>query len=98
MTARDDFKICGSNPHTLTTGEEGDILSLCQYAWYDWCCYWEHTACFPYNQEALGRVLGPAKGMGIEMAQSVLKATFAHYRHQKFTAQLRSKSMLFFIH
>ena len=25
MTARDHFKIRGSNPHTLTTGEEGDI-------------------------------------------------------------------------
>ena len=74
MTARDHFKICGSNPHTLTTGEEGEILSLCQYTWYDWCYYQEHTVCFPYNQEVLGRVLGPAKGKGNEMAQWVLKA------------------------
>ena len=74
MTARDHFKICGSNPHTLTTGEEQDISSLCQYAWYDWCYYQEHTACFPYNQEVLGRMLGPAKGEGNKTAQWVLKA------------------------
>ena len=74
MTARDHFKIHGSNPHTLTTGEEGDILNLCQYAWYDCCYYQEHTVHFPYNQEVLGRVLGPAKGKGNKMAQWVLKA------------------------
>ena len=73
MTARDNFKIHGSNPHTLTTGEEGDISSLSQYAWYHWCYYLEHTACFPYNQEVLGRVLGPTKGKGNKMAQWLLK-------------------------
>ena len=74
MTAKDHFKICGSNPHTFTTGEEGEILSLCQYTWYDWCYYQEHTAHFPYNQEVLGRALGSAKGKSNEMAQWVLKA------------------------
>ena len=74
MTVRDHFKIHGSNPHTLTTGEEGHMSSLFQYAWYDWCYYWEHTAHFPYNQEVLGRVLGPGKSKGNEMAQWGLKA------------------------
>ena len=54
--------------------EEGDISSLCQFGWYEWCYYREQTAAFPHNREVLGRVLGPACGEGNEMAQWVLKA------------------------
>ena len=61
-------------PHTATTGEEGDISTFSQYKWYDWCYFREHTGKFPYNQEVLGHVLGPARGKGNEMAQWVLKA------------------------
>ena len=74
MTARDNLKIRGTNPHTATLGVEGDISNLCQYSWYDWCYYCDHTAKFPHNQEVLGCVLGPARGEGNEMAQWVLKA------------------------
>ena len=74
LTARDHPKIRGTNPYTMTMGEEGDISNLCQYKWYEWCYCGEHTAAFPHNQEVLGRVLGPARGEGNEMAQWVLKA------------------------
>ena len=74
LTACDHPKIRGTNPHTATLGEDGDISSLCQFKWYDWCYYREHTAQFPHNQEVLGRVLGPARGEGNEMAQWILKA------------------------
>ena len=74
LTARDDITVRGTNPHTLTLGEEGDISSLGQFSWYEWCYFREHTAQFPHNQEVLGRVLGPARGEGNEMAQWVLKA------------------------
>ena len=73
LTAKPNFKLHGSNAHTLTLGEEGDISNLCQFGWYDWCYYREHTAKFPNQQEVLGRVLGPARGEGNEMAQWVLK-------------------------
>ena len=33
LTAKDAFRLHGSTPHTLTTGDEGDISNLCQYAW-----------------------------------------------------------------
>ena len=79
MAARDHFKICGSNPHTLTSGEDVDISRLCQYAWYDWCYCWEHTAHSPYNQEVLGRVLGPANGKGNEMAKLTEVCHFGHF-------------------
>ena len=36
--------------------------------------YREHTAGFPLQRETLGRVLGPAKGEGNEVAQWILKA------------------------
>ena len=74
LTAKSRFNLHGTNPHTLTLGEEGDISNLCQFAWYEWCYYREQTAAFPNNKEVLGRVLGPARGEGNEMAQWILKA------------------------
>ena len=75
LMAKDNFKLHGMTPHTATLAEEGDISSLCQFGWYEWCYYCEQTAAFPHNHEVLGRVLGPAQGEGNEMAQWVLKAT-----------------------
>jgi hypothetical protein len=74
LTAKDIFTLHGTNAHTALTGEDGDISNLCQYKWYDWCYFREHKARFPFNREVLGRVLGPAKGEGNEMAQWILKA------------------------
>ena len=60
LTSHDHIKIRGSNPHTETFGEQGDLSNLCQFRWYDWCYFRDHKAPFPHNQEVLGRVLGPA--------------------------------------
>ena len=74
LTARNLFQLHGSNPYTALTGREGDISNLSQFGWYEWCYYRENTEKFPFNKEVLGRVLGPARGEGNEMAQWVLKA------------------------
>ena len=74
LTARDTVKLRGSNPHTTLTGEEGNISNLCQFGFYNWCYYHEQGEAFPYSKEILGRVLGPLKGEGNEMAQWILKA------------------------
>ena len=74
MTARDYPTICGTNPHTLVTGGEGDISNLCQFSWYEWVYFREHTAAFPHYKEVLGHVLGAACGAGNEMVQWILKA------------------------
>ena len=73
LTAKDNFKLHGTMSHTATLAEEGDISSLCQFGWYEWCYYREQTAAFPHNHEVLGRVLGPSRGEDNEMAQWVLK-------------------------
>ena len=73
LTAKSNFKLHGSTPYTITTGEEGDISSLCQFGWYEWCYFRDHKAAFPHQKEVLGRVLGPARGEGNEMCQWVLK-------------------------
>ena len=31
LTAKDNFKLHGTTPHTATLAEEGEILSLCQF-------------------------------------------------------------------
>ena len=74
LTAKNAFKLHGSTPHTVTTGNEGDISNLCQYGWYEWCYFRDQTAAFPNKKEVLGRVLGPARGAGNEMAQWILKS------------------------
>jgi hypothetical protein len=73
LTAKDTFKLHGTNAHTAMTNEEGDISNLCQYIWYQWCYFCDQTEKYPFNREILGRVLGPAKGEGNEMAQWILK-------------------------
>ena len=74
LTAKNLFQLEGRNAHFSVTGEEGDISNLCQFEWYEWCYYRDHTGKFPFPREILGRVLGPAKGEGNEMAQWILKA------------------------
>ena len=74
LTARDTFQLKGQHPHSVTMMEEGDISNSAIFGWYEWCYFREHTAAFPFPQEVLGRVLGPARGEGNEMAQWVLKA------------------------
>ena len=36
LTAKNAFRLHGSTPHTLTTGDEGDFSNLCQYGGYEW--------------------------------------------------------------
>ena len=74
LTAKNLFSLHSTSPHTALTGEEGDISTLCQYKWYDWCYFREQKERFPFNREILGRVLGPALGQGNEMCQWLLKA------------------------
>ena len=74
ITSCDHIKVRGSNPHMETFGDQGDISNLCQFRWYDWCCFQDHNAPFPHNQEVLGCVLGRARGERNELAQWVLKS------------------------
>ena len=59
LTPEDNFKLHGMTPHTATLAEEGDISSLCQFGWYEWCYYHEQSAAFPHSHEVLGWILGP---------------------------------------
>ena len=67
------FKTEGRNAHFSMTREEGNISNLCNFNWYEWCYYREKDSNFPLKKEILGRVLGPAKGKGNEMAHWILK-------------------------
>ena len=69
LTAKNLFQLEGQTPHFTVTDEEGDISNLCQFDWYQWCYYREKKSYFPLAREVLGRVLGPAKREGNEIAQ-----------------------------
>jgi hypothetical protein len=58
LTAKPNCKLHGSNPYTLTLGEEGDISNLCRSGWYECCYYREHTTAFQSVRKS-GRVPGP---------------------------------------
>ena len=47
LTAKNIFQLEGQNPHLATFGEMGDISNLCQFGWYEWCYFRQHTAGFP---------------------------------------------------
>jgi hypothetical protein len=91
LTPRNIFQLENQTPHQITTGAEGDISNLYRFSWYDWCYYREKaTTIFPNQQELLGRVLGPSKNEGNEMAQWVLtsKGTVVPRRScRRLTAQ-----------
>ena len=36
MTAKDLFQLQGQTPHFTIFGEEGDILNICQFVWFEW--------------------------------------------------------------
>ena len=74
LTAKNLFQLHGTNAHTATLHDEADISNICRYGWYDWCYFMETTAKFPFQREVLGRVLGPARGEGNEMAQWILNS------------------------
>ena len=75
LTPRNLFQLEQQTPYQITTGAQGDISNLCRFAWYDWCYYKEESekaTIFPNQKESLGRILGPSKNEGNEMAQWVL--------------------------
>ena len=37
LMAKNNFKLHGMTPRTATLAEEGNISSLCQFGWYEWC-------------------------------------------------------------
>ena len=73
VTPRDLFQLNGNTPITATLGIQGDISNICQFQWYEWCYYREEGGnMFPFQKRKLGRVLGPMKNHGNEMAQAIL--------------------------
>ena len=73
LTTNNLFQLQGQNPHMATLGEMADISNLCQFGWYQWVYFRQHTEKFPHQKEVLGRCLGPTKDEGNEMAQWILQ-------------------------
>ena len=74
VTPRNLFQNDGLSPFTATFGVPDDISNICNFGWYEWVYYRDHGI-FPINKEKLGKVLGPIKNEGNEMAQAVLAST-----------------------
>ena len=72
LTAKNDFKLRGANPYSVTFAETGDISNICHFGFFEWCYYRDNTEGYPNMRENLGRCLGPTKNEGNEMAQSIL--------------------------
>ena len=73
LTPKDLFQTDNQTPFEYQFGVQGDISNLCNFDWYDWCYYREESDhLFPKQKELLGRVLGPSKNEGNQMAQNIL--------------------------
>ena len=74
VTAKNLFQLQGRTPHMATFGTQGDISNICQFKWYEWVYFRDGSQKFPFEQEVLGRYLGPAKNEGNEMTMNILKS------------------------
>ena len=89
------FQNNGLTPHAVTFGESGDISNICNFGYYEWVYYRDHGS-FLENKEKLGRILGPLRNEGNEMAQAVVtsKATVVPRRTMRklTSSELTSES------
>ena len=67
LTSMDLYLLQGSNANAKITGQPGDISNLCQFGWFDWV-YYKDKNNFPYQEEKLGRCLGPSKNYSNAMS------------------------------
>ena len=61
-------------PNTKMTGQPTDISHICEFKFYEWVYYLDHTASFPNKRYILGRCLGPSENFGNCMSQYVLNS------------------------
>jgi hypothetical protein len=72
-TAIDIFSLEGQVPETQVFGNQADISTLTEYAWYEFVKYCNVSVGFPDTKIQLGRDLGPAIDIGPTMARIILK-------------------------
>ena len=73
LTANNLYQLQGQNPYMATLHDMGDIFNLCQFGWYEWVYFRQHTAQFPNQKSELVRCLEPTKNDGNEMCQWILQ-------------------------
>ena len=61
-------------PETKMTGQPTDISHICEFDFYDWVYYLDHTKSFPNSRYVLGRYLGPSQNFGNCMSQFILNS------------------------
>jgi hypothetical protein len=71
-TTNSIYMIAGQVSTTIMTGDTADTSRICQFGWYDWVMYHDHTT-FPDNNALLGRYLGPAIDVGSMLTAKILK-------------------------
>ena len=73
LTAQDAFRLHGTTPQTITTGDEGDISNLCQYARYEWCYVREQAPAFPNNKKFWEESLAKQEEQAMKWPSGYLK-------------------------
>jgi hypothetical protein len=71
-TALNVLSLQGETPHTVLTGDTGDISQLCEFSWYDIVWYIDITVTM--QNRKLGRYLGPSPDIGQAMSSKILAA------------------------
>ena len=90
-TAYNIHQLDGKTPHTLLTGDTGDISHLAEFGFYDWVWFIDeqgHRGLDGHeqrsvNRKRLGRHLGPSRNYGgamsgVDQSPSSLYGTHSH--------------------
>ena len=71
-TTNSIYITAGKVPETIMTGDTANISRICQFGWYDWVMYHDHTT-LPEDKSLLGQYLGPAIDVGLMLTAKILK-------------------------
>ena len=72
-TDLDIYGLEGQVPETVMSGQTGDIISLCEFEWFEWVMLFQLKETYPDEKIFIGRWLGPAIDVGTSVTYKILR-------------------------
>ena len=73
-TAHNIYRLDGRVPKTVVSGETANMSPFCEFGFWDWVKFQEHSVAFPDDAMVLGKYLGPSIDVGPAMTSCIMKA------------------------
>ena len=72
-TSLDIYCLEGQVPDTVMSGQTGDIISLCEFEWFEWVMFFQPKETYPDDKMFIGRWLGPEIDVGTAITYNILR-------------------------